>query len=137
MTEADELEHGKGGEDGEDGIGAAEKSLQEKFSGQIPGLEGWAGSKAPRASTSSARAGRRWPPSRSPAARASCPGGLGRRPAEAQGFLDALGDKVTGKFGSGTVFKTRLVNALLTDDGKVYVGAVTKDELVRVANGAK
>ncbi|SFX86920.1 LolA family protein [Streptomyces atratus] len=57
-------------------------------------------------------------------------------PAEAQQFLDALGDKVTGKFGSGTVFKTRLVNALMTDDGKVYVGAVTKDALVRAANNA-
>ncbi|NEE41415.1 DUF2092 domain-containing protein, partial [Streptomyces sp. SID7982] len=57
-------------------------------------------------------------------------------PAEAQGFLDALGDKVTGKFGSGTVFKTRLVNALLTDDGSVYVGAVTKDALVRAADAA-
>ncbi|WP_326767158.1 DUF2092 domain-containing protein [Streptomyces sp. NBC_01591] len=57
-------------------------------------------------------------------------------PAEAQQFLDALGDKVTGKFGSGTVFKTRLVNALMTDDGKVYVGAVTKDALVQAANNA-
>ncbi|MGW2087755.1 LolA family protein [Streptomyces sp. NPDC001880] len=57
-------------------------------------------------------------------------------PAEAQQFLDALGDKVTGTFGSGTVFKTRLVNALMTDDGKVYVGAVTKDALVRAANSA-
>ncbi|MEE4489668.1 LolA family protein [Streptomyces sp. BE230] len=57
-------------------------------------------------------------------------------PAEAQQFLDALGDKVTGKFGSGTVFKTRLVNALMTDDGRVYVGAVTKDALVNAANNA-
>ncbi|MFD7492155.1 outer membrane lipoprotein carrier protein LolA [Streptomyces sp. NPDC059832] len=57
-------------------------------------------------------------------------------PAEAQQFLDALGDKVSGTFGSGTVFKTRLVNALMTDDGKVYVGAVTKDALVRAANNA-
>ncbi|WP_405938257.1 DUF2092 domain-containing protein [Streptomyces sp. NBC_00726] len=55
-------------------------------------------------------------------------------PAEAQQFLDALGDKVTGKFGSGTVFKTRLINALMTDDGRVYVGAVTKDALVAAAN---
>ncbi|MFJ8850668.1 outer membrane lipoprotein carrier protein LolA [Streptomyces sp. NPDC102437] len=62
--------------------------------------------------------------------------GAGDVPAEAQQFLDALGDKVTGKFGSGTVFKTRLVNALLTDDGKVYVGAVTKDALVKAANSA-
>ncbi|MFD8686832.1 outer membrane lipoprotein carrier protein LolA [Streptomyces sp. NPDC059651] len=57
-------------------------------------------------------------------------------PAGAQQFLDALGDKVTGKFGSGTVFKTRLVNALMTDDGHVYVGAVTKDALVNAANNA-
>ncbi|MCS0639074.1 DUF2092 domain-containing protein [Streptomyces sp. LP05-1] len=57
-------------------------------------------------------------------------------PAELGGLLDSLGDKVTGKFGSGTIFKTRLVNALLTDDGKIYVGAVTQDRLVAVANGA-
>ncbi|TXS37447.1 LolA family protein [Streptomyces sp. OR43] len=60
----------------------------------------------------------------------------GEVPAGAQQFLDALGDKVTGKFGSGTVFKTRLVNALMTDDGRVYVGAVTKDALVNAANQA-
>ncbi|QJT03410.1 outer membrane lipoprotein carrier protein LolA [Streptomyces asoensis] len=53
------------------------------------------------------------------------------------GFLDSFGDKVTGKFGSGTVFSTRLINALMTDDGKVYVGAVTKDALVKAANAAK
>ncbi|NUP16037.1 MAG: outer membrane lipoprotein carrier protein LolA [Streptomyces sp.] len=53
------------------------------------------------------------------------------------GFLDSLGDKVSGKFGSGTVFKTRLINALVTDDGKVYVGAVDKDALVKAANSAK
>ncbi|MYQ42870.1 Outer membrane lipoprotein-sorting protein [Streptomyces sp. LamerLS-316] len=63
--------------------------------------------------------------------------GSGDAPAEAQQFLDALGDKVTGDFGSGTVFKTRLVNALLTDDGKVYVGAVTEDALVKAAGTAK
>ena len=53
------------------------------------------------------------------------------------GFLDSLGDKVTGKFGSGTVFKTRLINALVTDDDKVYVGAVTKDALVKAADSGK
>ncbi|MET4925346.1 DUF2092 domain-containing protein [Streptomyces sp. PSRA5] len=58
-------------------------------------------------------------------------------PAQAEQFMNALGDKVEGKFGSGTVFKTRLVNALMTDDGKVYVGAVTKDALVKAANEAK
>ncbi|MFC8076037.1 outer membrane lipoprotein carrier protein LolA [Streptomyces sp. NPDC057307] len=58
-------------------------------------------------------------------------------PAQAEEFMNALGDKVDGKFGSGTVFKTRLVNALMTDDGKVFVGAVTKDALVKAANEAK
>ncbi|MDJ0381484.1 sigma-E factor regulatory protein RseB domain-containing protein [Streptomyces sp. G-G2] len=58
-------------------------------------------------------------------------------PKEAKQFLDSLGDKVTGTFGSGKVFSTRVVNALITDDGKVYVGAVTKDTLVKTANAAK
>ncbi|MFJ6798571.1 outer membrane lipoprotein carrier protein LolA [Streptomyces sp. NPDC091268] len=58
-------------------------------------------------------------------------------PKEAKQFLDALGDKVSGKFGEGRVFKTRLVNALITDDGKVYVGAVTKDALVKAADAHK
>ncbi|MFE0512631.1 outer membrane lipoprotein carrier protein LolA [Streptomyces sp. NPDC058964] len=53
------------------------------------------------------------------------------------GFLGSLGDRVTGKFGKGTVFSTRLVNALITNDGKVYAGAVTKDALVKAANAAK
>ncbi|KPC79335.1 MULTISPECIES: LolA family protein [Streptomyces] len=63
--------------------------------------------------------------------------GSGDVPAQARQFLDALGDKVSGDFGSGTVFKTRLVNALLTDDGKVYVGAVTEDTLVKAADAAE
>lgn len=77
-------------------------------------------------------------------ARIEAPGGAegkapekGDAPAEAQQFLDAFGDKVTGKFGKGTVFSTRLVNALMTDDGTVYVGAVTKDALVAAANADK
>ncbi|MEU6094089.1 DUF2092 domain-containing protein [Streptomyces sp. NPDC047079] len=53
------------------------------------------------------------------------------------GFLGSLGDQVKGKFGSGTVFSTRLVNALMTDDGKVYAGAVTKDALVKAADAGK
>ncbi|MDX3747785.1 DUF2092 domain-containing protein [Streptomyces sp. AK08-02] len=53
------------------------------------------------------------------------------------GFLDSFGDKVSGDFGSGTVYKTRLINALVTDDGKLYVGAVTKDALVKAANAAQ
>ncbi|MDT9681656.1 DUF2092 domain-containing protein [Streptomyces sp. TRM76323] len=57
-------------------------------------------------------------------------------PAGAQQFLDGLGSRVTGEFGSGMVFKTRLVNALMTDDGRVYAGAVTEKALVAAANDA-
>ncbi|MEU6608092.1 DUF2092 domain-containing protein [Streptomyces shenzhenensis] len=53
------------------------------------------------------------------------------------GFLGSLGDQVSGKFGKGTVFSTRLVNALITDDGTVYVGAVTKDALVKAADSGQ
>ncbi|MGI5444942.1 LolA family protein [Streptomyces sp. CA-243310] len=81
-------------------------------------------------------------------AQISVPGGKGLKdaeaaangkdaPKEAKQFIDSLGEKVNGSFGSGRVFSTRLVNALITDDGKVYVGAVTKDALVKTANSAK
>ncbi|WP_309060216.1 DUF2092 domain-containing protein [Streptomyces sp.] len=53
------------------------------------------------------------------------------------GFLGSLGDQVKGEFGKGTVFSTRLVNALITEDGKVYVGTVTKDALVKAADEGK
>ncbi|MFJ8730290.1 outer membrane lipoprotein carrier protein LolA [Streptomyces bauhiniae] len=53
------------------------------------------------------------------------------------GFLGSLGDQVSGDFGKGTVFSTRLVNALITDDGTVYAGAVTKDALVKAADADK
>lgn len=58
-------------------------------------------------------------------------------PKEAKQFLNTLGDKVSGKFGEGRVFSTRVINALITDDGKVYVGAVTKDQLLKTADSAK
>ncbi|WP_199831078.1 outer membrane lipoprotein carrier protein LolA [Streptomyces sp. NBRC 110028] len=64
----------------------------------------------------------------------SAPGGDG---GAASGLLGSFGKKVKGDFGSGTVFSTRLVNALMTDDGKVFVGAVDKDALVAAANKAK
>ncbi|GHE12247.1 LolA family protein [Streptomyces alanosinicus] len=66
-------------------------------------------------------------------------GGLptGSKSSDVGGFLGSLGDKVSGKFGKGTVFSTRLVNALITDDGKVYAGAVTKDALVKAADAGK
>ncbi|MFI8853184.1 outer membrane lipoprotein carrier protein LolA [Streptomyces sp. NPDC053499] len=68
------------------------------------------------------------------------PGGLGgpqsggKGDADAGKLLDNFTDEVKGDFGTGRVFSTRLVNALMTDDGKVYVGAVTKDGLVKAAN---
>ncbi|MGW7382552.1 LolA family protein [Streptomyces sp. NPDC054794] len=65
------------------------------------------------------------------------PSGAGAGGGDLGGFLGSLGDKVSGKFGKGTVFSTRLINALITDDGKVYVGAVTKNALVEAANAAK
>ncbi|MFF0104840.1 LolA family protein [Streptomyces hirsutus] len=69
-------------------------------------------------------------------------GGEGGLPAgsggsDLDGFLGSLGDRVKGEFGTGTVFSTRLVNALFTEDGKVYVGAVTQDALVKAANEGK
>lgn len=58
-------------------------------------------------------------------------------PPEASRLMDSLGDKVSGDFGSGHVFSTRLVNALMTQDGKVFVGAVDKQTLIDAANKAK
>jgi outer membrane lipoprotein-sorting protein len=55
----------------------------------------------------------------------------------AESLLNSFGKHVTGAFGSGTVFHTRLVNALVTDDGTVYVGAVTQTALTDAANAAK
>ncbi|MFE3429986.1 outer membrane lipoprotein carrier protein LolA [Streptomyces sp. NPDC059171] len=123
VTEADELETGK------DERGAMQKALP----GQLAELEGLAGEGGFNV------IGKGWTSIaeiKSPGGTGLPEAGSGDIPAEAQGFLDALGDKVTGTFGSGTVFKTRLVNALLTEDGSVYVGAVTKDALVRAADAA-
>lgn len=53
----------------------------------------------------------------------------------ASALLDSFGTKVSGPFGSGRLVSTRLVNVLLTDDGKVYAGAVTKDALLKAAGG--
>ncbi|MER5970137.1 sigma-E factor regulatory protein RseB domain-containing protein [Streptomyces sp. NPDC002055] len=58
------------------------------------------------------------------------------RPEASGSPLDSFGDKVSGKFGKGTVFSTRLVNALMTEDGGVYVGAVDKAALIKAANAA-
>ncbi|MFD5024048.1 outer membrane lipoprotein carrier protein LolA [Streptomyces sp. NPDC058373] len=47
--------------------------------------------------------------------------------------LDSLGKQVKGDFGTGTLFSTRVVNALVTEDGRAFVGAVTPERLVEVA----
>ncbi|MEV4440530.1 DUF2092 domain-containing protein [Streptomyces sp. NPDC049577] len=52
-------------------------------------------------------------------------------------LLDSFGTKVSGSFGTGRVVSTRIVNALITDDGKVYAGAVTKEALIKAAEAAK
>jgi outer membrane lipoprotein-sorting protein len=52
-------------------------------------------------------------------------------------MLNSFGTHVTGAFGSGTMFHTRLVNVLLTDKGTTYVGAVTQSALTQAANSAK
>lgn len=51
-----------------------------------------------------------------------------------QAVLKSMGDRVNGSFGSGTVIHSRLINALVTDDGKVYAGAVSKDALIAAAD---
>jgi outer membrane lipoprotein-sorting protein len=56
--------------------------------------------------------------------------------ADGQALLDGFGTKVTGSFGTGTFFRTRLVNALLTDDGRLYVGAVSRSALIDAADSA-
>ncbi|MEU5833194.1 DUF2092 domain-containing protein [Streptomyces diacarni] len=68
-----------------------------------------------------------------PAAGAKPGGGGGE---QAQKLLDGFTKEVKGDFGTGRVISTRLVNALLTDDGDLYVGAVTKEGLVKAANQA-
>ncbi|MBY8878128.1 LolA family protein [Actinacidiphila acidipaludis] len=54
----------------------------------------------------------------------------------AQSLMNSFGKPVTGAFGTGTVFHSRLVNALLTDNGTLYVGAVTQSALTDAANAA-
>ncbi|QEV19579.1 LolA family protein [Streptomyces alboniger] len=121
VTEADE--HAKGERDTEDRNKGGKEFKEE----DLNGLDDWK------------VIGKGW----SSIAELKLPGGKGLPtsgsgdvPPDAQKLLDSLGDQVSGKFGSGTVFSTRLVNALITDDGTVYAGAVTKDALVKAANAA-
>ncbi|KOG28448.1 LolA family protein [Streptomyces resistomycificus] len=125
VTEGEDVEHGAPGKaerKSEEHLGKAERKSEEDLGKGLDGLKvigkGWT-------SVATFDTGGEGLPSGSEAG-----GDFG-------GFLDSLGDKATGKFGSGTVFSTRLVNALITDDGKVYVGAVSKDTLVKAADAAK
>jgi hypothetical protein len=67
---------------------------------------------------------------------ASAPGGEDGKSPEGDRLFDSFTEKAEGDFGTGRVFSTRLVNALMTDDGKVYVGAVTKEGLIKAADAA-
>ncbi|MFI7446526.1 outer membrane lipoprotein carrier protein LolA [Nonomuraea sp. NPDC049714] len=40
---------------------------------------------------------------------------------------------VSGEWGSGKLIKTKLATALLTDDGRLLVGAVTQEEIIKAA----
>ena len=40
---------------------------------------------------------------------------------------------VSGTWGSGKLIKSKLVTALLTDDGRLLVGAVTPEEIIEAA----
>ncbi|MDX3119082.1 DUF2092 domain-containing protein [Streptomyces scabiei] len=132
VTEGDTAGKGDdGGKSGKGGKGAQPAPGHDGFGGFVPGLGSAAGHEGPNVigegwtSIATFDTGGEGMPSGSDVG-----GDLG-------GFLGSLGDKVSGDFGSGTVFSTRLVNALITDDGKVYAGAVTKDALVKAANTGK
>ncbi|MDD9378166.1 DUF2092 domain-containing protein [Streptomyces sp. ZAF1911] len=135
VTEGAEGEHGKDGKDGADkGLGALES---------IPGLGGLIGG-AEGAQGEPKVLGEGWTSiARIETGATNTLKGMDdaakdkNAPKGAAQFLDSLGEKVSGKFGEGRVLKTRVVNALITDDGKVYVGAVTKAELVKAADANK
>lgn len=135
VTEGAAGEHGKGKGDGADkGLGALES---------IPGLGGLTGG-AEGAKGEPKVLGEGWTSiARIETGATNTLKGMDdaakdkNAPKGAAQFLDSLGEKVSGKFGEGRVLKTRVVNALITDDGKVYVGAVTKAELVKAADANK
>ncbi|MFJ9936036.1 outer membrane lipoprotein carrier protein LolA [Streptomyces virginiae] len=125
--------------EGADGHGKGDKDGAFKALESFPGLDGLAG--GPGGKGDVKVLGEGW------ATIARIDSGAGRSlkdlendknaPKEAKQFLDSLGDKVNGSFGEGRVLSTRLFNVLVTDDGKVYAGAVTKDSLVKAADANK
>ncbi|MED7923832.1 DUF2092 domain-containing protein [Nonomuraea sp. LP-02] len=67
---------------------------------------------------------------------AAGPAGQDGRGAQANALLDSVlksATPVNGTWGSGKLIRTKLLTALLTDDGRLLAGAVTPEELVRVA----
>lgn len=76
---------------------------------------------------------------RLPPADQKSPGGQAPRQDGGQGVgavVDAVlksAQPVSGPWGSGRVVRTKLVSALLTDDGRLLVGAVTPEKLTEVA----
>ncbi|ANZ36303.1 hypothetical protein BBK82_09745 [Lentzea guizhouensis] len=50
-------------------------------------------------------------------------------PAEAQGLVDRFTKKVSGSWGTGKVFTTKVANILIADDGRVVAGAVPEQVL--------
>ena len=65
-----------------------------------------------------------------------------RQPADGAALPASLGTlvgqvttPVTGAFGSGRLLTTRLFTVLLTDDGRLLAGAVTRDRLLADAAG--
>ncbi|MEV4620267.1 hypothetical protein AB0J74_16365 [Asanoa sp. NPDC049573] len=58
--------------------------------------------------------------------------GTDKAPAEISGLLGSL-PEVSGGWGSGHLFSSRLVTGLLTDDGRVFIGAVSPEKLYEIA----
>jgi outer membrane lipoprotein-sorting protein len=50
-------------------------------------------------------------------------------PAEAQGLVDRFTKKVSGSWGSGQLFNTKVATILISDDGRVVAGAVPEQVL--------
>lgn len=63
-------------------------------------------------------------------------GGDAKGSPQGEDLLNTFTEKAEGDFGTGRVFSTRLGNALMTDDGTVYVGAVSKEGLIKAADAA-
>ncbi|TCP56256.1 outer membrane lipoprotein-sorting protein [Tamaricihabitans halophyticus] len=57
--------------------------------------------------------------------------------ADARQMLEQVGEKVTGSFGSGRLISTNVGGALITDDGRIAVGAVPKQVLIEALEQAK